>query len=70
MLHTIIDYNDIFLAENKINSYLNVSTNPYDYIRSGFFLEVPSVNGGHNNVSYNCLFSGDISSNMHDISNK
>ncbi|MGN0459179.1 MAG: hypothetical protein ACI4IL_09435 [Eubacterium sp.] len=70
MLHTIIDYNDIFY--NDINPKQNIcrSSNPYDYIRLGYCIDNANLFGGKNNVSFNCCFSGNISDNMLDIAHK
>ena len=70
MLHTIIDYNDIFCENRIINNTAAFSTNPYDYIRKGYFLDIPSPLGGYNNVSINCLDSGNFAGSFHNIPDK
>ena len=70
MLHTIIDFNDIFYESSRKSNTLTFSTNPYDYIRMGYFLDVPSSLGGYNNVSINCLNSGDFAGALHNIPDK
>ena len=69
MLHTIVSENDIFLTSTKTcNKYR--STNPYDYIRFGYFLDNASLFGGSNNVNFNCNISGNSTSTELYIANK
>ena len=57
MLYTIININEV-LADYGGNGgrrgYL--SSNPFDYIRAGYYLDNASLFGGLNNVNYNCNF--------------
>lgn len=70
MLHSIIDYNDIFCSYTNSMQGICRSSNPYDYIRSGYYLDNAELFGGKNNVSFNCDISSHISVSMLDISNK
>ncbi|MDD6729020.1 MAG: hypothetical protein PUE08_07375 [Eubacteriales bacterium] len=62
MLWTIISQSDIFhtpavSANNSVRS-----TNPYDYIRNGYYLDNGTLFGGKDNVGYNINISGDFPS--------
>ena len=69
MLYTVVDVNDVFYKNEMIISKPR-STNPYDYIRTGYYLDNAKYFGGHNNVNYNLNISGNISSNLPYIPNK
>lgn len=69
MLYTIVDLNDVFRSNDKIDRCCR-SSNPYDYIRTGYFLDNAALYGGYNNVSYNCNIPKYIPSNRLDIANK
>lgn len=70
MLYTIVGLDDIFYDKNKIVDNAVRSTNPYDYIRQGCYLDLPDVNGGCNRVSVNCDFSGIVSGDMQNFADK
>ena len=57
MLYTVINECDVFYtpvqAKNEIRS-----SNPYNYIRTGYYLDNASLFGGKNNVDFNCNISG------------
>lgn len=57
MIYSIISENDIFYTPVLQEDYVR-SSNPYDYIRPGYFLDNASLFGGKDNVDYNCNFSG------------
>lgn len=61
MIYSIVSLNDIFYNEKNYasNSVLLRSSNPYDYIRRGYFIDNASLFGGENNVD----FKSNISSN-------
>ncbi|MBR3737915.1 MAG: hypothetical protein IKN26_04170 [Eubacterium sp.] len=64
MLHTIISFGDVFYNENDFKSYENQrSSNPYDYIRTGWFSDNLALFEGVNNVNINCNFSSRIPGN-------
>lgn len=69
MLHTIIDFDDIF-PNYDFKQGVCRSSNPYDYIQLGYHLDNAKLFGGENNVSYYCDFSSNISSDLLDIANK
>ena len=51
MLYTIINLDDVYYNfENKITSGSAASSNPYDYIRHGYFIDNASLFGGIDNV--------------------
>ena len=54
MLYSIISIDDIFYNEGSLatNSILPRSSNPYDYIRRGYYIENASLFGGENNVDF------------------
>ena len=60
MLWSIINEADIFYSPSiSVNSSLKVrSSNPYDYIRDGYFLDNASMFGGNDNVDFNSNISG------------
>lgn len=67
MLYTIISLDDVFYSENDISAMKNErSSNPYDYIRAGWFLDNRVLFEGVNNVSLNSNFASRISGyNIH-----
>ncbi|MBR1763175.1 MAG: hypothetical protein IJ731_07415 [Eubacterium sp.] len=71
MLHTIINLDDVFYDE-KSYSALNIqrSSNPYDYIRTGWFVDNSALFEGVNNVSFNSNYSSRISGDNIHISDK
>lgn len=69
MLYTVVDVNDVFYKNEMIISKPR-STNPYDYIRTGYYLDNAQFFGGKNNVDFNCNISGTISSGVPNFSNK
>lgn len=62
MLYSIINECDIFYTEAKCNNQIR-SSNPYDYIRKGYYLDNAALFGGYDNVDYNSNFSGNRTSN-------
>ena len=70
MFWSIINENDILFDEKTIEATNSVrSSNPYDYLRMGYFVDNASMFGGKNIVDYNSDFSSDRTSfNIH-ISN-
>lgn len=72
MLYTIIAIDDILADSNSYNNYAVAprSTDPYDYIRMGYSLDVPDIHGGHSCVNYNCNFSGAVSGVVHNTPDK
>lgn len=69
MLYTIIDFNDIFY-KNQMNYSKPRSTNPYDYIRTGYYLDNAQFFGGQNNVSFNSDFPSTVSGDMPNFTDK
>jgi hypothetical protein len=69
MLYTIADLNEVFY-EKQICSSKCRSSNPFDYIRNGYFLDNGALFGGYNNVSYKNNISSNFTSNLLDITNK
>ena len=67
MLHTIINLDDVFYDErNYAFSEKSRSSNPYDYIRAGWFVDNADMFRGVYNVNFNSDYSGDISGyNIH-----
>ena len=59
MLYTIVSLADVFGKYEKTEQKSR-STNPYDYIRAGYYLDNAALFGGENNVNYNCDISGHI----------
>ena len=59
MFWSIINENDILFDEKTIEATNSVrSSNPYDYLRTGYFIDNASMFGGKNFVDYNSNFSG------------
>ncbi|MGN1328709.1 MAG: hypothetical protein ACI4V4_03315 [Eubacterium sp.] len=71
MLWTIINEEDIFYSPNVSANVTNSvrSSNPYDYIRNGYYLDNGSLFGGKDNVGYKINISGAVSGTDLDISN-
>ncbi|MCI9642413.1 MAG: hypothetical protein HFJ98_06455 [Eubacterium sp.] len=58
MFWSIINENDILFDEKSIEATNTVrSSNPYDYLRKGYFVDNASMFGGENIVDYNSCFS-------------
>lgn len=57
MIHSIISENDIFYTPPSVINGIR-SSNPYDYIRNGYYLDNASLFGGKNYVDFNCNISG------------
>ncbi|MGN0521668.1 MAG: hypothetical protein ACI4IQ_03410 [Eubacterium sp.] len=66
MLWTIISENDIFASPVSADNSVR-SSNPFDYIRNGYFVDNASLYGGKNYVNYNSRVSGNRSGNSVDI---
>lgn len=67
MFWSIINENDILFDEKTIEAVNSVrSSNPFDYLRKGYFVDNASMFGGKNFVNFNCSFSGNRTSyNIH-----
>jgi hypothetical protein len=71
MLHTIINLDDVFYDGKNYAEMKNArSSNPYDYIRAGWFIDNSALFEGVNNVSLNSDFTSRISGNNLHISDK
>lgn len=71
MLYTIISFDDIYYNfENKKTGGSASSSNPYDYIRYGYFVDNASLFGGIDNVSFNCDNTGNITGGNVGLSRK
>lgn len=57
MIYSIISENDVFYTPVSVSNGIR-SSNPYDYIRPGYYLDNASLYGGKDNVDFNCHFSG------------
>ncbi len=69
MLYTVIDVNDVFY-KNNTTALKPRSTNPYDYIRTGYYIDNAHYFGGQNNVNFNSNISGTFPSGVPHFSNK
>lgn len=59
MLWSVINEQDIFYNHNNFSACNSIrSSNPYDYVRAGYFVDNASMFGGNNFVNFNCNFSG------------
>ncbi|MBQ9530889.1 MAG: hypothetical protein IJR70_02335 [Eubacterium sp.] len=67
MLHTIINLDDVFYDEKSFNNVKNErSSNPYDYIRTGWFVDNSALFEGVNHVNFSSNYSSHISGcNIH-----
>ena len=64
MLHTIINLDDVFYSENSFSAVKNErSSNPFDYIRTGWFVDNSALFEGVNNVNINSNFSSHFPGN-------
>lgn len=70
MLYTVVDCNLIF-SENGFSVDKKCrSSNPYDYIRNGYFIDDAKLYGGQNDVNFNINYSGNSAGNMLYNANK
>ncbi|MGN1123752.1 MAG: hypothetical protein ACI4RR_05355 [Eubacterium sp.] len=60
MLWSIINEADVFYCQSlsNVGSAQIRSSNPYDYIRNGYYLDNASMFGGKDSVSFNSNISG------------
>lgn len=59
MLWSVVNEQDIFYNKSNFSACNSIrSSNPYDYVRSGYFVDNASMFGGKNLVNLNCNFSG------------
>lgn len=56
MLYTVMNLDEVMGKPYGVKSSAVMSSNPYDYIRAGYYLDNASLFGGENNVDYNCNF--------------
>ena len=63
MLWSVVSENDIFYKNHLVASSSVRSSNPYSYVRFGYYLDNAEMYGGRNSVDYN----GDISINRSGI---
>ena len=62
MIWSIVSNNDFFAQADAVRSSAENSlrsSNPYDYVRCGYFLDKASMFGGKDFVDYNSDISGD-----------
>ena len=65
MLYTIISADDVFLSGSDFAPYKNnYSTNPYDYIRKGWYLDNSVMYRGVNNADIKFDYSGDFTGDI------
>lgn len=58
MIWSIINEADIFYCDNCANTLMTPrSSNPYDYVRAGYYVDNASLFGGKNIVNFNSCFS-------------
>lgn len=71
MIYSVVSLDDIFYTQNKASAAVNSarSSNPYDYIRDGFYLD-NAMNGGEDHVRFNGNFSSYRTSNCLGASDK
>lgn len=71
MIYSVVSLDDIFYTESHAPSVVNTarSSNPYDYIRDGYYLD-NAMNGGENYVRFNGNFSSYRTSNSLGASDK
>ena len=63
VLYTIADPYEFFSSpvQNSVVPRPARSSNPYDYIRAGYYLDNAALFGGNNNVSFNFNIPSNIS---------
>ncbi len=60
MFWSIINEADVLYDESSIKATNSLrSSNPYDYLCKGYYIDNASMFGGKNFVDYNSNFSGD-----------
>ena len=70
MLYTVVNTDYVLYGGTKNADNNKRSTNPYDYIRGGWFLDNSVMYRGVNNVNLNSDFSSHISGNNIHLSDK
>lgn len=68
MIYSIVSLDDIFYTENSVNHSIR-SSNPYDYIRDGYYLDNVMF-GGENDVNFNSNISSHRTGSVLDIADK
>lgn len=66
MIFSIVSENDIFYTPHPVSNNQR-SSNPYDYIRRGYFLDNASLFGGKNYVDFNSYIPGNRTGSHLDI---
>ncbi|MGN0534675.1 MAG: hypothetical protein ACI4IR_01575 [Eubacterium sp.] len=56
MIYSIVSLDDIFYSPSNTVASVR-SSNPYDYIRDGYYLDNADIFGGENYVSFNSNIS-------------
>ena len=56
MLYTVMNLDEVMGKPYGVKSASPLPSNPYAYIRAGYYLDNASLFGGENNVDYNCNF--------------
>ena len=57
MLYTVMNPDSVMLCDYEIKQSRPTSSNPYDYIRAGYYLDNAALFGGENDaVNFNCNF--------------
>lgn len=71
MIYSIVSLDDIFHVKNNASAAINAarSSNPYDYIRDGYYLD-NAMNGGEDYVRFNGNFSSYRTSNSMGAADK
>lgn len=71
MIYSIVSFDDIFYTKSSVSGAVNAvrSSNPYDYIRDGFYLD-NAMSGGEDYVHFNGNFSSYRTSNSLGASDK
>lgn len=64
MLYTIVNESDVFYDWSLGHTSQYRSSNPYDYLRFGYFIDNAQLFGGKNNVVFKSDFTGNRSSNL------
>lgn len=70
MLYTIADLNEVLYNRSDTECRVCRSSNPYDYIRYGYYLDNGALFGGYNNVDYKNNYSGNSTGFKLDSANQ
>ena len=64
MLYTVMDVNAVLYPQDEKKTQRTPSSNPFDYIRTGYYLDNAALFGGKNHVNYHLNIPSNITGNQ------